>query len=304
MKEIGGYFELECGNNMPFHKNGILLNSARNCLSYFIRCVKIKKIYVPNYTCPVIFDAIKNENCKITFYNIDDNFLPQMEFAKDSYVLYNNYFGIHGKNVAYLAKTYPNLIVDNAQAFYAEQQGIASFYSPRKFFGLPDGGVLLTKAELPILEERDKSFARCSHLLKRLDVGANFGFFDFQENDASISGLEPQKMSVLTERLMGNIHYEIAKQKRMNNFYFIHEKIEKINKLKISLHKNDVPMVYPLFLEVENIREKLIANNIYVAKYWPDATNNFSKYILPLPIDQRYDIEDMEFILEVLKEYL
>jgi len=33
---------------------------------------------------------------------------------------------------------------------YFELKGIASFYSPSNFFGLPDGGILLSKMNLPL----------------------------------------------------------------------------------------------------------------------------------------------------------
>ena len=39
-----------------------------------------------------------------------------------------------------------NLIIDNAQAFFAKPLlGIDTFYSPRKFVGVSDGGILATK---------------------------------------------------------------------------------------------------------------------------------------------------------------
>lgn len=40
------------------------------------------------------------------------------------YIVYNNYFGICGKNVEVLLKQYRNLIVDNAQAFYFPQKRV------------------------------------------------------------------------------------------------------------------------------------------------------------------------------------
>lgn len=53
-----------------------------------------------------------------------------------------------------------SLIVDNALALYSPaRSGVASLYSPRKFSGLPDGGIAVMDAErsLPEPEERDES---------------------------------------------------------------------------------------------------------------------------------------------------
>ena len=106
---------------------------ARNALRYLINIYKIKEIYIPYYLCEVIRHSIFLENCKPKFYHIDDDFMPSLEFNKESYILYPNYFGICDKNVEKLVQIYPKLIVDNAHAFYAQPSGLASFNSARKF---------------------------------------------------------------------------------------------------------------------------------------------------------------------------
>ena len=55
--------------------NNIALNCARNCLRYIIKAFLIKEIYVPFYTCPVVWQSIKKENCKkedIFLMTVDD----------------------------------------------------------------------------------------------------------------------------------------------------------------------------------------------------------------------------------------
>ena len=55
--------------------------------------------------------------------------------------------------------------------------------------------------------------------------------------------------------------------------------------------------------------EKLINNKIYVATYWPnvleqcnqgDIEFKFANNLLPLPIDQRYSIDDMNKIISII----
>lgn len=124
--EIGGYFELEVEQRFDNIKNQIALNCVRNCLRYIIRAFNIKEICVPYYTCPVVWQAIKKEECKMKFYHIDKNFMPIVDIHENDYILYTNYFGICAKNVKKLAKKFKNLIVDNSQAFYMPKYGIAS----------------------------------------------------------------------------------------------------------------------------------------------------------------------------------
>lgn len=308
---IGGYFELECSDNAAYHKDALLLNSGRNALRYIVRAYGLKDILVPSYTCPVIFEALAAENCSISYYSLDEKLFPKLtkeQQKKDTFILYTNYFGVSGNHVEELIKYFPNLIVDNAQAFFAVKKGIASFYSPRKFFGLPDGGMLISNKYLQGKMDQDHSYGRCAHLLKRHDLSANEGYSDFQSNDASLENLPVKYMSRLTKALMGNVNYEQIKKRRLDNFSFLQDKLEKQNELKINANAADVPMVYPLLISNNGLRKKLIENKIFVATYWPGIEkslqdNSFDlhlqKYLVPLPIDQRYTIDDMKFILKV-----
>lgn len=304
-KEIGGYFGLELSQKNNLNDDVLALNNARNCLRYTIRAFNIKEIYLPYYTCPVVWQAVQKENCKIRFYHIDKNFMPTVKFNTDDFVVYTNYFGICAKNVKKLAKMYKNLIVDNSQAFYMPKYGIASFNSIRKFFGVPDGALLFSDETLKENFEKDNSFDRCSHLLKRLDVDAQFGYQDFQINDDKFNNANIKYMSNLTKTIFNSIDIEKAKQIRLNNFSFLHSYLKQSNELDIKLDCDDVPLIYPYMVKDETLRQKLIKNKIYIATYWNSMPKEyeegiFQKYILPLPIDQRYNIEDMKRILEVL----
>lgn len=304
--EIGGYFELEMDsfyNNIP--NDVIALNSARYALQYVIKAYNITEIHIPYYTCPVVWQAIQKEKCKIKIYHIDKNFMPVCDFNENDYILYTNYFGVCAKNVKFLTNKYKNLIVDNAQSFYMPKYGIASFNSIRKFFGVPDGSLLYSDKILNEDFEQDTSYQRSSHLLKRVDVNATFGYNDFVKNDDSLIDMSIKRMSNLTTKIFNSINIENAKIKRLENFNFLHEHLSSTNELSLSLDVEDIPMVYPYLIKDEKLRSKLIENKIYVATYWdPMPENlvegNLQKYLLPLPIDQRYGIKDMKKIIEVL----
>ena len=307
-KEIGGYFELEVYGTESFHKGAIMLNSARNALRYVIRAYGIKVINAPYYTCPVIWDAVRSENCEIVYYDIDDDFMPCCNFRDNEYILVNNYFGVCDLNINILSGKYKNLIVDNAQSYFSAPKGLASFYSPRKFFGLPDGGLLFCEKHIDDNFVTDASFTRMSHLLKRHDAGAESGYNDFKINDASLNGEPIKAMSKLTQALMRNISYEETRKKRCANYCYIHEQLDDLNELAISCI-NDVPMVYPLLSHIKGLRERLIENGIYVARYWDNdqhivPQNSRAAYLrdnlLPLPIDQRYTLDDMQRITDMI----
>ncbi len=305
IKEIGGYFELELKEQYDNIGSSVALNCARNCLRYVIKAFDIKEIYLPFYTCPVVWQSVQKENCKIKFYHIDENFYPVQSFPENAYILYTNYFGINAKNVKSLATEYKNLIVDNSQAFYMPKYGIASFNSIRKFFGVPDGAFLYCDKKLDTQLEQDISYQRFSHLLKRIDVNAQFGYDDFCHNDDSLINEDIKLMSNLTQRIFNSVDIEYASKRRLENFNTLNNSLKEKNELLINLDKDDIPMVYPYLVKDNNLKQKLIKNKIYVATYWsPQPIEYFEgilqKYLIPLPIDQRYNTTDMKRILEVI----
>ncbi|HFK5575098.1 TPA: hypothetical protein ACG0AX_003469, partial [Elizabethkingia anophelis] len=147
---IGGYFQLELCENKPFqYSDLILLNTARNCLEYILRAKGYKKIYIPYFTCDVLLEPINKLNIDYQFYDIDDSLEPIFDYDRvggNEVFLATNYFGIKTKFIEDLSSKVKNLIIDNAQAFFAKPLlGIDTFYSPRKFVGVSDGGILATK---------------------------------------------------------------------------------------------------------------------------------------------------------------
>lgn len=308
-KEIGGYFGLELNSKYNNIGTSIALNSARNCLRYIIKVYNIKEIYVPYYTCQVVYEAIKKEHCKINYYHVDNNFLPIEKIKEEHFILYTNYFGICAKNIKNLAKKYKNLIVDNAQAFYMPKYGIASFNSIRKFFGVSDGALLYCNKNLKKQIKRSISHNQFSHLLKRLDVNANFGYKDFRKNSEILAKEPIMYMSNLTKLIFNSIDIEQSKKIRLKNFRFLHKFLSGTNNLKIKLDKNEVPMIYPYLLKNgDKLRAKLIKNKVYIAQYWSAINNtllnnnekNIIKNLVAIPIDQRYSIEDMQKIIGVI----
>lgn len=309
-KEIGGYLGLEVNERFDNIGQCIALNSGRNALRYIIKAYQIKEIWLPYYTCPVVRESIELEKCQAKLYHINKNFMPLESFKQDDFILYTNYFGICAKNVKNLAKIYKNLIIDNAQAFYMPSYGIASFNSIRKFFGVPDGALLSSDKILDDELGQDTSYQRCAHLLKRLDVNAPFGYDDFKDNDKNLSTQSIKTMPNLTRILFNSINLHQARTKRLENFAYLQEHLNPTNKLNIALDDEDVPMVYPYLIDNgAKVKVNLIKNNIFVATYW-NAQNlnnfeaNFQNNIIPLPIDQRYSLKDMNQIIKHIQKEL
>jgi len=313
MKPIGGYFSLELPLREEYHKDALRLNTGRNCLEYILRARHYRKVFIPYFTCEVILEPFKKLNISYAFYHIDLNLeiSDEIQLKTDEALLYTNYFGLKQRYAENLAKKYgKQLIIDNTQAFYAKPiQSVDTFYTCRKFFGVADGAYLYTDKLLDEEFEQDESYDRMAHLLKRIDLSAEEGFADFRKADDGLDNQPIRKMSKLTQRIMQSIDYEEAAKKRRENFQYLHEALGDSNNLALQLDEDAVPMVYPYLVPDKGLRDKLIENKIFVARYWPNvlkwSTKDDVEYamalqMMPLPIDQRYGEEEMKRIINLL----
>lgn len=310
MDAIGGYFGLELRQGEHYHKEAIRLNTGRNGFEYILRAKQYNKVYLPFYTCDVMLEPIKRLELEVEFYYIDEKLLPLFDYSKvkDSEVfVYTNYFGVCDNNVDVVAQQSKNLIVDNSQAFYSKPlDGIDTFYSPRKFFGVPDGAYLYTDTLLDDKLETDISYQRFEHLLGRIDIGTEEFYGAFKSNDDSLINQPIKKMSKLTQRLLSSIDYESIAESRKQNFEYLKSKLSNTNLLSLKLTSNSVPLVYPYFVDTgAELKKKLIENKIFVATYWQNvlewtSENDFeyklAKCLLPLPVDQRYESNNLKEI--------
>lgn len=318
MQAIGGYFELADYEKGVFpHPDGVCLNTGRNALEYILRSLgDIKLVYLPYYDCEVVLEPLKRLQIPWRLYHIDvhleiDETIP---LQQGEYIIANNYFGIKDAYINHLAEQYgDHLIVDCAQAFFARPiPGIKSFYSPRKFLGVADGGIAYSwETDGVFVSERECTKSHDSHLLIRKRHGAEEGFQAYRENERKLDNQPVRLMSSATKSILDHIDYEKIVSRRRENYTFLHEALKKRNLLLLPESESfSCPLVYPFLTNDSLLRRRMIENKVFVATYWPNvfewADKNSVEYemaekLVPLPIDQRYSAADMSRILSVLQ---
>jgi len=314
MKPIGGYFSLELLQGESYHPHAIALNTGRNCLEYILRCRGYRMVYIPYYTCEVVLEPFHKLGVSYVYYHINKQLeiAEDISLSEDEALLYTNYFGLKQAYVEKMAKYYgKQFIVDNTQAFYAKPiAGVDTFYTCRKFFGVPDGAYLYTDANADFEIEQDVSYDRVSFLMKRLDLGAEAGYADFHEQSKRLVGQPIKRMSNLTEQMMKGIDYRSVAQKRRENYKYLHQHLAETNQLSLELDEEAIPMVYPYLTKDEKLKQKLIDERIYVPTYWPNVLEWSEEMDLErllvrntcfLPMDQRYGIGEMERMINVIQ---
>ncbi|MES2779627.1 MAG: hypothetical protein V4651_06980, partial [Bacteroidota bacterium] len=224
--------------------------------------------------------------------------------------LYINYFGLKDSYIHKLQSLTHNLIIDNVQSFFSTPiPRVNTFYSTRKFFGVPDGAYLYSNSIINDSFEIATSSDRMEHLLTRVDQSAEAGYAFYQKNEDRLKDLPVQFMSNLTRHLLTSIEYQVVADIRKRNFQYLHSRISAINKLSIQWDGNQVPMNYPLWSDIHHLRDLLLAHKVYCPVYWPGVLKHKREHSLEenlvtdlvcIPIDQRYTIEDMNYIINLI----
>ncbi|MDD2228133.1 MAG: hypothetical protein PHY48_01830 [Candidatus Cloacimonetes bacterium] len=318
MSLYGGYLELELASGKEYHRDCFRLNSGRNALEFLLQGRKYRKVYIPYYTCNVLLTPILRTGVEYGHYSINRDLQPVIDFSslmEDEAIVVTNYFGLLDDYIRTLPVNKANIIMDNAQAFYAKpMEGMDTFYSPRKFFGIPDGSYLYLKKNEEISRiykglDQDKSWDRCRHLLKRLDNQVGDGYTDFKILSPMFQDLPLRKMSTLTTRLLDSIDYDWVKAKRRENFQRVHSFLGKYNNLELPLKPDCVPMAYPLLTNQKGLRAQLIEMGVFVPQYWDNVAKwsekgslelDLAENLLAVPIDQRYNVTQIDAMLGVL----
>lgn len=309
MQEIGGYIELDTYKLPMLHSDGIKLNCGRNALAYLIETRKITKLLVPKFMCDSSDLVYKNYNIKVRRYNIDINFKPiDLDLKDDEWLYLVNFYGqLSNDYIKELKSKYERVILDNAQAYFQEPiPGIDTIYTCRKFFGVADGAILYSDLLIERELEIDESFKRMNFLLGRFERTASEFYSEYAENNDIFFNEPIKRMSKLTENLLHGIDYSYVKEKRTENFQYLHAALKNVNKLTLTIPEG--AFMYPLLIDNgADIRKKLQAQKIYIPTLWPSVYDvceeneleyNMAKNILPLPVDQRYGREEMNMIIE------
>ncbi len=311
VKEYGGVKPFYFSVYEPYYsenENTVILNSEYTAFWYALKDSQAKCVHIPYYISPSFAKIAGELDIECKYYHINRDFLPEdLNPGEADAVLLVNYFGLcHDFINNYDAKY---KIIDNSTAFYQKpvlEEGVYNIYSCKKFFSVPDGAYLITKASGEIPLKRDVSYKRARALLMSLELGENSAYKEQQANEQDFYK-ERAKMSVLTEKIMASQDYQKERSNRIRNLKTLHSLLKDFNLLKLDVD-NAVMQSYPLLVDAD-IREHLVNKKIYIPLMWRKFISDefsgtqeklFSEKLLCIPIDAHYTTEDMVYIGETI----
>ena len=132
---------------------------------------------------------------------------------------------------------------------------------------------------------------------------------NFHKNDDDLIGQDIKRMSNLTYALLQEIDYETAKIQRRDNYFALDKALRASNQIHLDLNEEDVPMVYPYLTDDKSLKNRLIADKVFVATYWPNVfhwchSDDWEYYLAErtvfIPVDQRYSQADLQRVIQII----
>lgn len=349
-KEIGGFFDFDINSikenvieikSLIDYDNKKYFISGRQAIEYCLEHIDSNnKVLLPSFLCHSMIEPFLRKNYELFFYDIDKNLnvkISDINKLSNQYkietVLIVPYFGFN--TIIYDEKlNIKNKIIDITQSLYSNLDLKNYDYciaSLRKWGNCIDGGLaknLINTFNIDIkyqpyekIIQLERLFAQQKYMYLNENIGEKE---DFLKNYSRFSKyLQESKtyttMSNLSKKIYETLDTEYIRNRRIDNYNYLLEKIRKYNFINIIFNKkviDDVPLYFPIY--VENNRDEfqkfMINKKIFLPIIWPKASildgyniNQESEYvyenIICIPIDQRYNKEDMNMIINAIDEF-
>lgn len=338
-KIIGGKFgfPIQFSNNIfspPFLTGEpLFLFNARSGIKLVVDELSPDTVWLPSYLCNSIILSIDPALTKIAFYSIDSclkiesDYFVKLIQPNDLFICID-YFGFPFDQV-FLEKVKSRgckILHDCSQAlFFDWHDDICDYhlYSPRKFLGVPDGGVLHCREKINFshITFKEPDNETIYLLLQALIMRREFDIFGgdrkwnelFHTGESSFSAGRCA-MSQITQLFLNRaFDYLQIQMQRKENYLTLSQKLYDIA-LFPELSENVIPLGFPIKVNKrDQLQKELFAKNIFPPIHWnieEVVPNHFSEShllsqdIMTLPCDQRYDKEDMEFLAESVLELI
>ncbi len=316
-KAIGGFFELELPTNgSSYHPQALALCTGRACLGLALDTIRPTRVHVPFYTCDALVEPILLRRIPYTYYALNERLepatLPRLQASE--IFIYINYFGIKSQYTSELRQLFrEGLLVDNTHDFF--HRGFEdnwSFTSARKYFGVPDGAYLYSPSSLGDDPSRFTGIS-VEHSLNRLLGDLELGYRQYVEYEKSLDSTI-QRISLLSESLLSQVPYDRIRDRRRDNFNFLHRELGADNQLAVDLNEDSNAFCYPFLPAHPLAKSELHAHRFFIPSFWRDTLSRdtagfelekkFSEELLPLPIDHRYTDHDLTLLSTFIRRLL
>lgn len=302
----------------------------------------IKKVAVlPSFTCDTVFDPFLKMGYEVYYYPIEEDLTTTSDAILEtvlkhdaSIVLFHRYFGFDTldgqveKMCDALRGQGKFTIEDCTQCLYSGIPRANSDFtvgSIRKWTGTPDGGFAVCRSgvfkDKPKKYDREledakvkASCAKYEYLIEHKGDKAEMLTLYRKAEDILDRQNKIYAISPISATVQSDLNVDDLANKRRRNFNILRESLKGPIRPLFSLSENlAVPLYFPILVEDRVALQKhLVQNSIYAPVVWPkdeqqpiqcEGAENAYCHLLCIPIDQRYDADDMNRIVAVVNAY-
>lgn len=299
-----------------------------------------KVALLPIYTCSTVIEPFIEEGWNVSYYlinndlSIDNKSLLELcDTLSPSVVLFHSFFGFDTLNnsIDYIKEIKSrNIIIveDITQSLFSDHCiPFADYYvtSLRKFFAIPDGG-FLGSYNNNISFKKDRNDTNIQNVafeafdLKKqyfkndsLEIKNQFRIKYQLLNQMIADNSDILSISEKSLKVLNGINSEEIIHKRRENYCILKTVIDSVPYIKNIITnnmENCTPLYFPIYIENRKLFQSYMAeNNVYCPIIWPKSKyiNNITDEVeymydnmLCIPIDQRYSIEEMNKIIDLI----
>lgn len=315
--------------------NTAYYDSGRSALKSLLTYIPSNRVLLPEYICESVRECFDASD--VRYYKIDKNlnicWEDLLDKSKDNInILYLHFFNgyidssYNFEELKKIQKKYKFMIVEDTTHSIFTNKNVLGDYcvcSLRKWFPVPDGGVLYSRKNMLSFEfveenkwaiSKYKAMQLKSEYLKgkKIDKSIFLNAFSKCENRLDKqSGI--YRLSNISRKLLEKIDIKNMVRTRCENAKYLNNYFSKTNMKNVAMGSVDqVPLFYILLIENRNdIRKWLIDNKIYCPVHWPlfseieNSLNSIyvNSHELSIPLDQRYSRRDMRYIVDVFRKW-
>lgn len=246
-------------------------------------------------------------------YHIDEDFQPIIDDLRpDDAVVWTNWLGMvpNSFREEVIRRFQGRLIIDNCHACFAEPEPRAlCVYAFRKVAGVPHGAFLVASSPINsnVLPDEVESLEGVEYLELAKIKGSNEAYGSYLANERRI-GSGYRGMNPMVQAAVCGMDWKMIRDVRGRNLAVL---VKELGGFAAPYFDFDsgLPIWFPLYFESDCLRERLISRSIWVPRLWKrilsmdgvtKVESDMARWLLPLPIDQRYSEDDMRLLSAVV----
>lgn len=335
-----GYFDsfIDFGRELTYLRSGreALLYVSLNCKP----SEETPVILLPAYSCWSMSAPFEKTGWRVIYYRLNEDLKVNLEYLDcllnelcPAAILTMNFFGSASTNdaVAMVNKFCPSCLI--IEDFSHCTFSIKMIYNPvvdyyvssiRKSIGVCDGGVVISKmaTDHSFIESEDSTLAELRYTAQSNKIGYNFSkdqnvkskfLSEIRDGEGILNVFTTvHAISSCAQRMLALVNSKEIVFARKHNMEHLLELLEGKVKMVPGLARSldGAPFSLPILVENRDELQGILAKRgVFAPVIWPicnearkvcQVSAKVSDKMLSLPIDQRYDYDDIEDIAEVI----